>query len=64
MNLFHSLLKPHVPPVFNPRVTPDPTESERLEAKLHEASRRLNERFEKTLLRRAKRTAVKHDSLV
>jgi hypothetical protein len=31
----------HTPEIFTPRVTPDPSVSERLEAKLHEATRRL-----------------------
>lgn len=46
MNPFYSLLRDQSPPVFNPKVTPDPSETERLEAKLREATQRLRQRFE------------------
>lgn len=55
MNSFYELLRQHTPAVFNPRVTPDPTESERLAVKLQEATQRLNERLEKSLARRERR---------
>lgn len=55
MNPVHGLLKTHTPVIFNPKVTPDPTEWERLEARLQEATRRLNERIEKAMMRRARR---------
>ena len=55
MNAFHNLLNPKLPAVFNPRVTPDPTESERLEAKVQEATRQLRERLNKGLIRRSHR---------
>ena len=58
MNPFHGLLSRHAPVTFNPKVTPDPTESERLEAKLHEATQRLNERIEKAMMRRSRRTVM------
>lgn len=38
---FDGFLKNPTPEVFNPRVTPDPSESERLEAKLHDAMQRM-----------------------
>jgi hypothetical protein len=55
MNSFQSLLNPRMPVVFNPKVTPDPTESERLEAKLNAAMQQLRERLEKGLIRRSRR---------
>lgn len=44
MNPFHGfLLKPHRPALFTPKVTPDPSDSEKLEAKLQEAVKQLTQ---------------------
>lgn len=53
MHWFDDLLKDLSPPTFNPKVTPDPTESERLAAKLREAHELLRAGFKRNLARRA-----------
>jgi len=57
LNIFQNFLKPGTP-VFNPKVTPDPTEWERLEVKLDEARRQLNMRLEKSAMRRSRRIVI------
>ncbi len=48
---FDGFLRNPTPEVFNPKVTPDPSESERLEAKLQEAIQRLRNSFGKNYVR-------------
>lgn len=48
---FDGFLRNLTPEVFNPKVTPDPSESERLEAKLQEAMQRLRGSFGKNYVR-------------
>ncbi len=46
MNSFYSFVRDQTPAVFCPKVTPDPSESERLATKFRDANQRLRERFE------------------
>ncbi|MGC3981511.1 MAG: hypothetical protein QM808_09645 [Steroidobacteraceae bacterium] len=54
MMSFYGLLQDRNPAVFNPKVTPDPTDSERLEAKLRDATQRMRDRFDESFARRAR----------
>jgi hypothetical protein len=54
MQLFFSL-RVRSPSVFSPKVTPDPSDTERLEARLREAAERLANRYDRDFLRRARR---------
>ena len=47
------LLKSKGPYVFSPRVTPDPLEAERLEAKLRDAAQRLADYYGRKFVRSA-----------
>ena len=49
---FDAFLKNSYAEVFNPKVTPDPSASERLEAKLVEATQRLRNSFSKNYVQR------------
>jgi hypothetical protein len=49
---FDAFLKSSYAEVFNPKVTPDPYASERLEAKLVEATQRLRNSFSKNYVQR------------
>jgi hypothetical protein len=49
---FDGFLKDPYAEVFNPKVTPDPSATERLEAKLLEATQRLRNSFSKNYAQR------------
>jgi hypothetical protein len=50
---FDTFLKDPYAEVFNPKVTPDPRATERLDAKLQEATQRLRSSFSKHYAQRA-----------
>lgn len=50
MNPF-STLKDRDPSIFNPKVTPDPSQTERLEARLREAAQRVALRYNRNVMR-------------
>ncbi len=52
------LLKSKGPYVFNPRVTPDPLEAERLEAKLRDAAERLADYYGRKLVQSSNRPST------
>lgn len=62
MHWFDDLLKDLSPPTFNPKVMPDPTESERLAAKLREAHELLRAGFKRNLARRAESSTADIDA--